>query len=42
MLVELEQKMYLMAYRCFPWPLVGQDRADKLMLVKGCIDFKKL
>ena len=48
MLVELQQKIYLMAYRCFPWPIhrgismIKPLAADTVMLVSGCIDLKRL
>ena len=48
MLVELEQNVYLMAYRCFPWPInralskVKSLETDTIMLLNGCIDLKRL
>ena len=41
MMVVLEQKMYLMAYRCSPWPNGTKKEDSTFMLVKGCIDLTK-
>ena len=52
MLVEMEQKIYLMVYRCFPWPIDIsqlsvkdierlQPEEDSIMLVTGCIDLAR-